>query len=295
MVNEYYDFKPGRYAIKRMFFMILVRIVSRVKLKNEYSFFTDGIGYIDQQITADGQFEKGLIGHILTQSKKHSKQKLYVDIGANIGNHAVSVASNFDMVAAYEPHPVLFRILQANLLSNDVDISQTYNFGLGAKDEEATLLQSTGNHGLSKVAEKTTMSSGFFGFADEDFDRSFKIKLKDSIKELEKYNENLNEAFIKIDVEGMEAEILKSMLPLFKKYRPIVAVEWAPSEQPKLELIFKQIKGFKIMGCFIRQSENRFIRFIMNIIYGRKYVLEEIDFGKRERLYPLVFLIPEID
>ena len=75
MDNKYYDFKPGRYAIKRMFFMILVRIISKIKLKSEYSFFTDGIGYIDQQITADGQFEKGLIGHILSQCKKHNKQK----------------------------------------------------------------------------------------------------------------------------------------------------------------------------------------------------------------------------
>ena len=50
------------------------------KKHHSYRFFTDGIGYIDQQIAADGLFEQGLIDHICDIAVAHGMTDLYVDM-----------------------------------------------------------------------------------------------------------------------------------------------------------------------------------------------------------------------
>ena len=286
------DFSGGVSAINRMFHMLMLKVISRRKLKHKFRFFNDGVGYVDQQQTIDGVFEKGLIQHIISSARRANKTKLYVDIGANIGNHAVAVAHNFDVVAAYEPHPVLFRILEANLLENGFSVDHTYNFGLGKSNVNATLVQSLSNHGLSKVKEFSTMSAEFFSLNSDDFNREFPIEIKKSYDELNKYKDLLDNAFIKIDVEGMEADILESILPLLKHYNPIIALEWAPREQPDLKSLIISMKNYVPYGCFIRQSKYAFLRHVKNLFFGRQYCFEKIDFNNLENLYPLVFLIP---
>ena len=137
------------------------------------------------------------------------------------------------------------------------------------------------------------MSAEFFSLSSDDFEKEFQIEIRSSYEEIHKFHNLLNEAFVKIDVEGMEADILKSLLPLLNDYKPIIAVEWAPSEQPVLKDLMTSIKNYTPYGCYISQPKNAFFRQMKNIFMGREYCLEKINYNNLEVLYPLVFLIPD--
>lgn len=291
---KFYDFGPGLPAIRRMLHIAILKYSAREKRHHNYRFFTDGIGYIDQQIAADGLFEQGLINHICEIAAAHHMTDLYIDIGANIGNHVVGVSKVFDRVVAFEPHPVLFHVLQANILANNIKGAEAYNYGLGLKDEDSILVENPDNHGLSKVEGHTTMSSGYFNLSQEAFSNRHKISIKSALCSLSKYAEYLPKAFIKIDVEGMEGQILEALMPLLKEHSPLLAFEWVPEEQPELRKWISELEGYDFYTVSIWQSSNFLLRHFGNFLRGRKYEIRELDFASLPSLIPLVFAIPRL-
>lgn len=291
---KFYDFGPGMSAIRRMFHIALLKYSARRKMRHRYRFFTDGIGYIDQQIAADGLFEQGLIDHICDVAVAHGMTDLYVDIGANIGNHVVGVSRVFDKVVAFEPHPVLFHVLQANILANDIGCADVYNYGLGLKDEDSILVENPDNHGLSKVEDLTTMSSSYFNLSQEAFSNRYKVSIKSASTSLNEYADTLSRAFIKIDVEGMEGQIIEALMPLLKEHSPVLAFEWVPDEQPQLKRWISELDEYDFYTVSIWQSSNFLARHFSNFFRGRRYEMRELDLANLPSLIPLVFAIPKV-
>jgi len=292
MNKKFYDFGPGIDAVKRMISVYFQKIVAKNRTNHEYKFFTDGIGYIDQQIIADGVFEKGLIDHIKNVVIQSEHNQLYIDIGANIGNHIVSVSNLFKGSMAFEPHPALFHVLSANVIANNCKNVELFNFGLGKEKIKATLVESPQNHGLSKVEGLSTMSSDFFDLNEDTFSIKYEIDIHESHAVLSDYSEKLNKSFIKIDVEGMEYDILSSLKPLIEEHNPIVAFEWVPEEQPELHKFINEMKNYNFYGVYISQSKNFLIRHMSNLFFGRKYNFTKLDLDDLPELVPLVFMIP---
>lgn len=293
MIKKFYDFGAGHHAIKRMFSIVLQKLLGKHRRLHKHQFFTDGIGYIDQQICADGVFERGLLGHIENVVERSGFKELYVDIGANIGNHVVGVSGIFDRAIAFEPHPALFHVLSANVISNGCNNVELFNYGLGSVTTSGTLIESPSNHGLSKVEGMSTMSAGFFDLKDQSFSKRYNIDICESASILEKYSENLGRAFIKIDVEGMEFDILSSLKPLIIKHNPIVAFEWVPSEQPELHDFVTSMTQYQFYGVYIAQSSNFILRHLKNLFLGRRYCFTQLDMNDLPDLLPLVFMIPK--
>jgi FkbM family methyltransferase len=293
MTKRYYDFEPGLPAVHRTVAAAMLRHISNRRRRHVHRFFTDGVGYIDQQISADGLFERGLVELMLDVAREHGKSTLYIDVGANIGNHLVPIAPHFAKVVGFDPHPVLFHVLSANVMANGIRNAELFNVGLATEEADATLVENSLNHGLSRVKERSRLSAGTFGMRDESFSTEYAIKLVDAHAFLERYASNLSGALIKIDVEGMESEILRALMPVIKKYRPLVAFEWFYEEQPDIRLLLDELVDYRVRGAFVRTSGNLFSRLVQHVMSGRHYELEDIGEKTTPKYYPLVFLIPK--
>lgn len=53
-----------------------------------------------------------------------------VDVGANIGNHAVVIGEQSQFLCAFEPIPAVFEMLANNLRTNLGDKARAFNFAL---------------------------------------------------------------------------------------------------------------------------------------------------------------------
>lgn len=135
---------------------------------------------------------------------------VFVDIGANVGNHSLFAAKflKASKVIPFEPNPRAFELLIQNMLVNGVgDIVDTTRLGVGLSDvhsEGFGMQDRERNLGAAKMIEGEGDLQVFSGselLADETPD------------------------FIKIDVEGMEMRVLAGLEPLLERCRPIMMVE----------------------------------------------------------------------
>lgn len=133
-----------------------------------------------------------------------------LDVGANIGNHALYFSEHFRQVVAFEPNPSTFELLRINagLVGNVV----CRNFGLSSMDGQALLSPDTANLGAS-----TLRAEGSCGVA-------VALRTLDSLGEL--YDVRL----VKIDVEGHELDVLCGGAALLERERPIVVLEQRRSD-----------------------------------------------------------------
>lgn len=141
-----------------------------------------------------------------------------LDIGANIGNHAIFLAAGCGEVHCYEPNPKVAARLRRNIAYNNLaNRIFVYEYGLGNRDEVLTFAEYVdGNLGASKFVRP-----------DEGVginQRTMQLEVKCAATAVEALNLPRID-FIKIDVEGMEEEVLTALKPIIARYRPIVAFE----------------------------------------------------------------------
>lgn len=166
---------------------------------------------IGKSIFSDGYFEireiKCIKNHIIPKIKN---RKIFLDIGANIGNQSVFFSDNFEKVKSFEPNPRTIKLLEANaMLKSNIEVNP---FGLS--DQEAVLDASfnTSNVGAASIGTNTNRE----------------IKVKFSVKPLDSVlskNEQKNISMIKIDVEGHELKALKGARKTLEHSYPIILME----------------------------------------------------------------------
>lgn len=123
-----------------------------------------------------------------------------VDVGANIGNHAIFMASFLGPVVAFEPYPRILPLLRENLSVNNVDV-KLFEVGLGSEPSRGSLVAEAGNIGAAHVVEGDDV-------AIETLD-----------------GHNLDVALMKVDVEGMELQVLQGAVETLKRCRPHLFLE----------------------------------------------------------------------
>ena len=124
-----------------------------------------------------------------------------IDIGANIGNHALEFAKYFKNVICYEPNPRAYDLLAAN--TKRIKNIEIFNWGCGSKEEFVELHENINNIGGSS--------------AKYEIDNKNKVNIE--IKPLDNNLDYLkNVMLIKIDVEGMEIDVLKGAEKLLTNF-----------------------------------------------------------------------------
>jgi FkbM family methyltransferase len=162
---------------------------------------------------------------------------LAIDIGANIGDTTVPMGlctGVSGLTIGFEPSPYVYKILQKNTTLN-LDKANMVGFPHAISDVEDEFFYisseaSFSNGGISKTKES---KHGKFVYPN-------KIKGVNLKKFLEEnYSQWLDKlSFIKIDTEGYDKEILKSITDLISKYKPFIVAECfgGLTDEDKMEL-----------------------------------------------------------
>lgn len=179
-----------------------------------------GFDAIQQNIIKSADFFEGeLLRHVRRTYFTGERCKV-LDIGGNIGNHAVffAVFCNAE-VTTFEPQSAIYKILQKNIELNASKIV-AHNLALGESDLMATIKDyDTSNTGATQISEACcgkikVCPLDEFGFRDIDF--------------------------IKIDVEGFESKVLKGGRETIINSRPILWLEIFPENRKEVDSILAE-------------------------------------------------------
>lgn len=135
----------------------------------------------------------------------------FVDIGANVGNHSVFAAGviGAKRVIAIEPNPVAYRVLLCNVALNDFSTTiEHLPIGLSDLDGKAAVF--TPDPEINLGGTKLT----------DDPRGSVQLRRGDDV--LEGVDDI---GFIKIDVEGLEMQVLSGLISTIARCRPPMMVE----------------------------------------------------------------------
>lgn len=148
-----------------------------------------------------------------------SSNGIAVDVGANIGVYSYAMSRRFESVIAYEPNPALEGRLRAGV-PKDVRVRAV---ALGSNNTDATLR-------VPVIEGRPISGLGSLLPADghEVVDWPVKVVTLDS----ELMRSELAVDLIKIDVEGLELEVLLGAEETLAKWNPIILVEAEERHRP---------------------------------------------------------------
>lgn len=149
------------------------------------------------------------------------KDSLVFDVGAHVGSRTSSLLANGAHCIAIEPQPVFAQLLQ-RLFANNQRVSLVTS-AVGRESGEAQLHVSSRHPTVSSLSADWVKRVGTTsGFEEVDWDQKVTVPVTTLDALITEYG---MPEFCKIDVEGMEAEILAGLsVPI-----PIVAVEYIPA------------------------------------------------------------------
>jgi FkbM family methyltransferase len=165
--------------------------------------------YVGRSLALYGEFSEGE-AEIFRQLV--SPGDMVVEVGANLGAHTVllaRLAGPEGAVLAFEPQPILFQVMCANLAMNNVVNVKAEQKGLGRRAGFAHIpILDYGSN------------TNFGGLSLELVTEGDRVP----VQILDSYHLNAC-SFIKIDVEGMEQQVLEGAADTIFRLRPTLYVE----------------------------------------------------------------------
>ena len=124
-----------------------------------------------------------------------------VDAGAHVGFWSEWLARRFERVEAFEPHPLMQACFSDNVTHHNTTL---HRCALGEGDGQVAMNYESNNSGMSHISVEKSGQTAMctldsFGFDDLDF--------------------------IKIDVEGFEARLLRGAADTLRRNRPLLLIE----------------------------------------------------------------------
>ena len=166
--------------------------------------------YVGRSLELYGEFSFGEI-ELFAQLLKPGMT--IIDVGANIGAHTLyfaEVAGPGGTVLAFEPQRTLHQMLCANLALNEVGNARAMQMGLGRSPGQAFI-----------PAIDYGQSGNFGGVSLDAQERGGETVMVVPLDGI-----GLDAChFIKIDVEGMEEEVIAGAAGVIKRDRPVLYVE----------------------------------------------------------------------
>lgn len=174
-------------------------------------------------------FEESFLKYV---DKYIGENAIIIDIGANIGNHTLYWAneSHAKKIYAFEPIPHTFEILKKNIEINNLqDRVKLHNIGLADQECSGEIKcfckQNIGGTRLKKLQSDT--------------------KFTMPLTTLDSFNITEDKVdLIKIDVEGMDNEVLLGSKNTIAKYKPVIVIESFADSFEKTNSILEEY-GYK--------------------------------------------------
>ncbi|MFZ1085690.1 MAG: FkbM family methyltransferase [Terracidiphilus sp.] len=142
---------------------------------------------------------------------------LVIDVGANMGVHSVPLAKELArqgrQMLSFEPQPVIFQQLCANLALNGLMNVLALPYACGSAPGVVTFSAPDYRH------------EGNFGGVSMSAQGGISAVVTAPLHTLDEIVRETQVAFIKIDVEGFELEVLKGAKNLIARWQPALYVE----------------------------------------------------------------------
>ena len=205
----------------------------------------DSRSWVDWNLLFRGDYEPHLTR---LWNRLAARNAVAIDVGANIGAHTLTMASCVGpggRVLAFEPNPIVRKVLERNLALNGIDHVQVFDCALGSQRGSLPLRvprrdsEEFSNLGLASLVALETPHD----LVNVD------IRTLDEVVEAEGV-ERID--VIKIDVQGYEMETLRGMRDCLAKHRPALAFEydaWAwrqANVQPSEAFNFLDAAGYQL-------------------------------------------------
>ena len=170
--------------------------------------------HIGKKIRRTGLYEKENIEFCLALLQQLDNP-VVMDVGANIGNHALAFSTVAARVHAFEPLPPVFAILEQNIRQNDLSNILAHPLALSDENGESIIhMVSDRNIGASSFAKPPHLASQALSVTKRRGD--------DIVNELGLERIDL----LKIDVESHEAFVLNGLEQSITRFRPLIIMEW---------------------------------------------------------------------
>jgi len=160
-----------------------------------------------------------------------------LDIGANIGVHTLyfsEIAGARGRVHAFEAQRIVFQMLMGNLALNSIENTYGHCMALGSAPGVLKLPPVDYGRPWNFGSMSLTTEPGVPQFAPGSPERAA-AERNETIPVITLDSLNLERVdFIKLDVEGMEEDVLRGAARTLDITRPLMQVEWLANDQGRL-------------------------------------------------------------
>lgn len=157
---------------------------------------------------------------ILSNLKKIIKPgSSVIDIGAQTGNMSVAYSLFADKVLSFEPNPATFEVLEKNSKLND----KIYPYNYAITDAEGPITFHYSDNGFCNGGFATRTHRGIGVTGHRIPIDVYGIELINFLREMEFDLSTIS--LIKIDAEGHDKEIIKTISPILQQYKPTLITE----------------------------------------------------------------------
>ncbi len=243
---------------------------------------------ITKEVQKKGEYDTNTLNS-LSEVLDKIKPDTSLDIGANIGNHALLIARLSKKVIAFEPIKFIFNVLESNVANNNIQNISVENVGLSnIEDQQTIYIPNNSNLGSSSL-EKADDGSEKLGI---------KTVVGDDYLHMHYLGSQVD--FIKIDVEGHEAMALIGLRQTLLRCKPLVLIEWKSphtlSQFKQLNLFKELFPDYKKYGLsyttnkkVYRESYVGYLKRLYHKLIGSKWCLTDFDESK---MYSNVYFVP---
>ncbi len=243
---------------------------------------------ITLEIQAKGEYDGNTLDS-LRQVLSVIRPRTSLDIGANIGNHAVIIAAYSESMVAFEPVPFIFDLLRQNLQRNGLYQAHAVNIGLSNETTHSDIfIPDYGNLGCSSL--EPIDAEGIHIQIETWIGDDYLVK---------NYPERQID-FIKIDVEGHESAALDGLVNTLTKHQPLILMEYRNKSTLELfqdHTLFERLfPGYRIYSLSNTASKKVYPPGLIGILrrwlaklQGGCWCLSDFDASRR---YSNIYLVP---
>jgi len=224
---------------------------SMIVNRNDHHGLTESDGYgVGHQILSNSSFDASEIGFVLALlgcRRRHFGDGVFaIDGGANIGVHTIEWARHmhgWGRVLAFEAQEVVFYALAGNVALNNCLNARVKLSALGEQCGELVVPQpdyyQAASFGSLELRQRP--NTEFIGQQisyEAGAGAAVPMASLDSLT-LERLD------LVKLDVEGMELEVLRGARAALEKHRPIMYIEVVKSDPAAIETLLKEL-GYRV-------------------------------------------------
>jgi FkbM family methyltransferase len=176
-------------------------------------------------------------------SRMINKDSICIDAGANLGFHTIQFGKLAKRVYAFEPQPLVYNQLCANVLFNGLDdIIEPHRLALGDKDDIKQMWK----------IENEDFGNGLYNWGGRGIEHEYathnnteEIRKFDQVKTITLDSLNLQECdLLKIDIQGYEYYAFLGAENLLATYKPIIFLENSLIKDNKEQVMNEKAKNY---------------------------------------------------